>query len=88
MALFRVLEDIRAELLDDNCTDTRGRILAVAQRNVSACMELIERIDIADRDDRLEIGVSDVQRQLGGQGGGVLSTDEAPPFNPPGGTTH
>jgi hypothetical protein len=79
---------IVAELLYGDCSDNRVRALQAAQRGLTICREIVTDRDQMAYEATLAAGVTNLERQLGGQVGGVLSTDEAPPFDPPVGATH
>lgn len=79
---------IIAELLYEECSDNRVRALQAAQRGLTICREIVTDREELAYGAGLERGVTQLERQLGGQSGGVVTSDEAPPFNPPGGATH
>ena len=76
------------ELLYEECTDNRVRALQAAQRGLTICREIVTDVEELAHTASLERGVSSLDRQLGGQSGGVVTTHEAPPFNPPSRETH
>ena len=80
--------EIIHELLREECADTRIRALQAAQRGLTICREIVTDIEELGHEAVLARGVVSLERQFGGQGGGIVASDEAPPFNPPGGATH
>jgi hypothetical protein len=86
--LLDLQAEIVEELLYGGCTDNRVRALQAAQRGLTICREIVtDREEIAHVAS-LDRNTAEVARQLGGQVGGVLTTDEAPPFDPSGGAKH
>ena len=87
-ALAAEVDQVIARCRDESCGDTEQRCLATALRGLALKRQVVLDIDQVEQAARIEANLREANRNMRGQSGGIVTSDEAPPFTPSGGATH